>query len=343
MKAKRGALVWLTAVWILTLTVGAAAGVASAAEQIRLTLSTPDPTNSPITLTAKYFEQLVEQRSGGRVQIQVYPDGALFGGSPPAAIKQLGAGALDLLALTTSLYAPFDARFNMFTVPFFFRDMIEVAAFTTTDPATQLLRDLERMGIEGLAYWVRPMRKITTSSRPVRSPGDFKGLRFRVPQSPAYVTYFQALGASPAPIAFGELYTALQTRTVDGQENPLGVIWSARFYEVQKYVTMSDHQTDVWILAANKKKWESLPKDVQDILLQAGRDAGLWKLNFETAMEAEYLRRLRDRGMEVIVLSPEQRQAFEKVASSVESKYKELVGGAFYEEAVKALQALRNF
>lgn len=301
-------------------------------EKITLTLSTPDPESSSITVAANKFAEVVKEKSGGRLELKVFPNGTLYGGDPNAAVKQLGAGSLDLLTLSTSLYANFDPRFNAISIPYLFDDTQQLMDYLNAEPGKQLLEGLSKLDIKGLGLWTRSFRQMTNSKRPITSPDDLKGLKFRVPNSPLWVDFFRAAGAAPTPMAFNEVYNALQLGTIDGQENPVDVPMSAKFYEVQKYISLTNHMTDGWVVGMNLMKFNELPADLQQVLIDAAAEVQEWKYEYDTTQDQKALEFLQSKGMEVNELTPEQHQAFVDLAKSLYPQFKDLVkDDAFYQ------------
>ena len=216
-----------------------AASAASA--QTELTLSTPDPDTSEITIAANRFAELVAEKTGGEVTLNVFPNGTLYGGDPSGAVKQIAGGSLDMLLLSTSLYANFNPKFTAISIPYLFDDTEQLRAYLQGDLGNELLADLDGIGIKGLSLWPRPFRQITNSKLPIETPEDLAGLKLRVPNNPLWVEFFGKLGAVPTPMAFAEVYNALQLKVVDGQENPITVPVSAKFFEVQTYASLTNH------------------------------------------------------------------------------------------------------
>lgn len=294
-------------------------------QKITLNLSTPDPDSSSITAAAQQYAKIVGEKSKGAIEVKVYPNGSLYGGDPSAAIKQLGAGSIDMLALSTSLYANFEPRFTAISVPYLFDNTDQLLKYLNDEPGKTLLGSVDRLGIKGLGLWTRSFRQMTNSRKPITGPQDLKGLRFRVPNNPLWVEFFKAAGAAPTPMAFGEVYNALQLKTIDGQENPVDVPMSAKFYEVQKYLTISNHMADAWVLGINAKKFEGLPKDVQQVLTEAAAETQTWKVNYDNEQDGKSIDFLKSKRMEVNALTSEQQKAFADLAKTLYPKFAELV------------------
>ena len=187
------------------------------------TLSTPDPDNSEITLAAKKFAELVATKTGGEVEIKVFANGQLYGGDPSAAVRQLAGGSLDMLLLSSSLYANFNPKFTAISIPYLFDDNAQLRAYLAGPLGQELLADLNGIGLKGISMWQRPFRQMTNSKKAIQTPQDLAGMKFRVPNNPLWVEFFGKMGAAPTPLAFGEVYNALQMKVVDGQENPINI------------------------------------------------------------------------------------------------------------------------
>ena len=201
-------------------------------------------TRPEITVAANKFAELVAAKTNGEVTIKVFPNGTLYGGDPSGAVKQLAGGSLDMLVLATSLYANFNPKFSAISIPYLFDDEAQLRAYLAGEQGQELIADLDNIGIKGLSLWTRPFRQMTNSKLPIEKPEDLAGLKFRVPNNPLWVEFFKKLGAAPTPMAFAEVYNALQLKVVDGQENPISVPLAAKFFEVQSFVSITNHMAD---------------------------------------------------------------------------------------------------
>lgn len=295
-------------------------------ETVTFKLATPDPDSSSVTLAAKELAKTVEEKSNGSIKIEVHANGTLYGGDPSAAVKQLGAGSLDMLVLSTSLYANFEPKFNAISIPYLFDDKEQFVSFLNGDLGKQLLTSVEQdQKIKGLGYWTRDFRQITNSVRPIEKPEDLKGLKLRVPNNPLWVEFFKGAGTVTTPMDFGEVYNALQLGTIDGQENPLGVIKSAKLYEVQKYLTISNHMADGWLVGINQKKFKSLNDEQKQILKDATKEIQSWKSKKDAEGAKETIDFLKENGLEVNELTKEQQQKFVEVSQKAYPEFKKLV------------------
>jgi tripartite ATP-independent transporter DctP family solute receptor len=290
-------------------------------------------------LAAEHLSELVYEKTDGEVEIKVFADGVLFGGSPSNAVNQLSDGSLDMLTLSTSLYASFEPRFTAISVPYMFENLDQLISYLDGEPGQELAASLEKnLNIETVGYWTRPPRHLTNSKRPVDEAADFKGLKLRVPNSPLWVEFFKALGANPTPMDFNEVYNALQLNTIDGQENPLGVPVSAKFYEVQDYLTLTGHILDGWVVGFNQDKWDSLSNEHKNAIKLAVQETRQWKLDFDSSNREEYLQILEDNGMEIIELSDKNLQEIRDIAKSVYPEFETLVGEEFFQKTLEFVQ-----
>lgn len=306
-------------------TSGSTASTAAEEKAVKLNLSVPDPEGSYIHSAAVEFVNRVKEYSNGSVDITISANGSLYGADPAAGIKQLSAGGLDLVILSTSLYASFNPGFNVISVPYMFDDQQQLTDYLNSETGQGLMNSVEDMGITRVGSWTRSFRKVTNSKLPINTPDDLKGIVLRVPNNTLYVEYFTATGATCTPMAFGEVYNALQLKTLDGQENPVDVPYSNAFYEVQKYISGTNHMADAWLVGINSKKFESLSQTQQDAIKKAGDEVQQWNVDYMNEKDEEALQTLIDKGMEYNEISEENRAKFVEVSQSLYPKFKELV------------------
>ena len=298
-------------------------------------LSTPDPDDAEITLAAKKFAEIVAAKTAGQVEIKVFPNGQLYGGDPSAAVRQVAGGSLDMLLLSTSLYANFNPKFTAISIPYLFDDNAQLRSYLAGPLGQELLADLNGIGIKGLMMWQRPFRQMTNSRRAINQPQDLAGMKFRVPNNPLWMEFFSKLGAVPTPMAFGEVYNALQLKVVDGQENPINIPVTAKFYEVQKFATLSNHMADGWVLAINPGKFAALSDAEKAALQAASVEAEAWKAANDAADATKSVEFLRSKGMQINSLSPEQQKAFVGVSKELFPRFASLVKNpAFFDKTL---------
>jgi C4-dicarboxylate-binding protein DctP len=212
---------------------------------------------------ALLFKKLVEERLPGKVEVQVYANSQLF-----ADLKEMEALLLNdvqIIAPALSKFDKFTKKIQVFDLPFLFDDVQAVDRFEKSPQGRELLTSLASKGYTGLGYWHNGMKQIS-AGRPLVKPEDAKGLKFRIQQSNVLEAYFKAVGANPQKMAFSEVYQALQTGVVDGQENTWSNIYSMKFFEVQKYISESNHGIVDYMVVVNTKFWEGLPPDIRKVL-----------------------------------------------------------------------------
>jgi len=303
-----------------------------------LTLSTPDPDHSEITVAAHKFAELVAAKTSGELTIKVFPNGTLYGGDPSGAVRQLAGGSLDMLLLASSLYANFNPKFTAISIPYLFDDEAQLRTYLSGELGQELIADLDKIGVKGINLWSRPFRQMTNSRHAIEKPENLKGLRFRVPNNPLWVEFFKKLGATPSPMAFAEVYNALQLRVVDGQENPINIPVSAKFYEVQKYASITNHMADGWVLGINPEKFNALSAAHQTAMIDAAKEAEAWKVANDAATAETDIAELKKRGMAVNRLTSEQQQAFVAVSRSLYPVFAGLVKNqVFFDKTLAAV------
>ena len=247
---------------------------------------------------AERFNELLKQRTGSALDIKVYADSSL--GNAQASINGVRGGTIDIAVSGSNNFTGLASQLGVLDIPFLFKDSSHAYRVLDGKTGQELLDKLGEFGMKGLAFWDNGWRELTNSRGPVRTPADVKGLKVRTTGSPAHIEAFKLLGANPVPMPLAELYTALEMKTVDAQEHPLGVLWSAKLYEVQKHLSLTNHAYSALIVVMNKAKFDALPSAQQKALVDSAREAGQYqrKLNLEktnTIIEA-----VRKAGVQVV-------------------------------------------
>lgn len=215
-------------------------------------------------ISVEKFAKAVAAETNGNIKINVGHSASL--GSGPENVESLRMGTLEMALLWPSFLTSFDKRFQIEELPFAWSKRWQVYAAYRGDLGNNLKQMAEKFGIKMLAFYELGYRCATNNVRPIEKPEDFRGIKIRSAEAPLRLDLFRTLGANPIPMAFGELYTGLQLGTVDGQENPVPLIYSSKFYEVQKYLSITKHIWTTAVLSINKKLWDSLSKNHQEIL-----------------------------------------------------------------------------
>lgn len=251
----------------------AGAHVATAQQPIKIKFSHVVAEKTPKGQGALMFKRLVEQRLPGRVVVEVYPNSQLFGDAQE--MEALLLGDVQLLATSLSKFDKYTKKLQVFDLPFLFDDLNAVTRFEKSPAGRGLLTSLASKGYTGLGYWHNGMKQMS-ANKPLILPSDAKGLKFRIQQSNVLEAQFKALGGNPQKMAFSEVYQALQTGVVDAQENTWSNIYSQKFYEVQKYITETDHGVIDYMVVSNTKFWNDLPADVRPVLEKTMEEVTDW-------------------------------------------------------------------
>ncbi len=323
------AMMWLAVLCAIVFSSSAHAGTV-------FTISTPDPESAAVSLAAKRYAGEIASRTNGAITLAVHSNGELFAGDPGRAIRMAGSGSLDLLLLPASLYANQKARFVTLSFPYLFASTEQLMEYLQSEAGDTLKNDVEELNIHVIDFWPRPFRALTNSKHPIASPDDLRGMRLRVPNNRVWMEYFHSMGALPTPIQSSEIYPALAGNLVDGQENPASVPMDAGFYAVQKYITMSNHIADVWVLGINGNTWNALTMEQKKVMTEAAESERRANIQTETEELNQTLAFLESKGMEVRKLRDDERQRFVDAAEALYSRFTEMVGDR---EFVK--QALR--
>lgn len=314
----------------------ATAGLASDAfAETTLRMAVPDPIGSSVGRAATRFAELVAEKTGGEVTFQIFPDGVLFGGDQNAAVNQLGSGALDGLILASSVYASFEPRMNAIALPYLFADYDQLKAYLGGEPGDELLGSLDRFDIHGLGFFLRTFRNVTTKDRPITTLEDFKGMTHRTPNNPLFVALFQALGANPTPMAFSEVYTALQLGAIEGQENPVEVPYNNKFAEVQGHLNITQHLADSFLVALSNRAWESIPVEHRNAVQQAADEMIEEHDSEEIDAEQDIIAKLQEQGMQVNHFAEGELERVQEVARGIYPDFEAKIGKDFMQMSME--------
>jgi C4-dicarboxylate-binding protein DctP len=304
-------------------------------DQILIKFSHVVAPDTPKGKAAERFKALAEERTHGRVKVEVYPNSQLY--KDKEELEALQLGAVQMLAPATSKFGPLGIReFEVFDLPFIFASEAALRTVTDGEIGRTLLKKLEPKGIIGLGYWDNGFA-VMTSNKPLRRLEDFKGVKFRIQSAKVLEANYRRLGALPQIMAFSEVYQALQTGVVDGGENTPSNIYTQKFYEVQKYLTLSYHTYIGYILIVNKKFWEGLPADIRAELASAAEDATIYCNQIAQQENTDALAKIKSAGtVEFITLSDEDRAEWRKGMISVHEEMAPRVGKELIQEIYKA-------
>ncbi len=245
---------------------------------------------------AQKFAEIVKTKTGGALTVKLYPAGQL--GKDLELAENLTLGSVDLVLSGLGSVSPYIPEYEVLEAPFAFADyehLDRVLNGPIGQEAAEALAD--KKGIRILAWWPRGPRYLTTTDKPVRKPADLEGMKLRVPKLPTYMKAWEILGARPTPITYKEMYMALKQGTVEGQENPLEVIYTDHLYEVQKYVSKTKHLISSYMLMTTDKLLDRLPPEHAAVLRDAAREAGRYELELVKTYEEDYIKKLQTEGM----------------------------------------------
>ncbi|RXT07085.1 DctP family TRAP transporter solute-binding subunit [Ammoniphilus sp. CFH 90114] len=293
------------------------------------------PENHSSHLALEKFKETVETKTEGRVKVTLYPNGSLFG-SDREAIEAVQLGNVEMTLPALAPISGFNKKFMVFDLPFLFKS--EEAARNALDGelGTTLLKDLEGNGFKGLVFAENGFRHMSNNVKPIQTPEDLKGIKFRTLESPVHTATFNAFGANASPFAFGELYTALQQKVYDAMECPISLYYTNKFYEVQKYLTLSGHVYMSTILLSNLDFYNSLPADVQKVIEEASVEFRDYQRQLCEEQNDKFLADLKASGMEVNELTSEQKDAFVAASKPVYDEFAAEIGQDLIDLALKS-------
>ena len=259
---------------------------------------------------ARRFAELVEERSGGNVTVDVFPNDQLAGGNATMGIEMIAQGSVDLAAYATCTLAVIDSQLPVATIPWSFDGYQQAREVIDSTGGQYYAERLAAKGITYIASFHNGFRQLTNSKTAVDEPSDLKNLKIRVPGSEVYMGFFRALGADPTSMSWSEVFTAIQQGTIDGQENGVSVTSTAKMDEIQKYLTMWNYSYENDLFIANTKIWDALEENTRQLLTECAREACNWGRDALEAEEAEILAKFESEGMEITYLTDEQKAAF---------------------------------
>lgn len=274
---------------------------------------------SPLVIGQRKFAEIVKEKSGGKIDVKVFPAGML--GGDMQSVTSLQGGLLQMSVMNAGLMASLAPDFALLDIPFLFENTKEADAVMDGEVGKIFAKELDDKNLVVLAYWELGFRNLTNSRHPVEKVEDISGLKIRVVQSPIYLEMFQALGANAVPMPFPEVYTALETGTVDGQENPAPSILTAKLNEVQKYMTLTRHTYNPMVLLFSKPLWEKLDPEEKELLQQAAAEAAAFQRQTSRDADAKAVEELAASGMTVTKLTPEEIVNFREKTKPVAEKF----------------------
>jgi TRAP-type transport system periplasmic protein len=316
---------------------------AAAAQDVKertFKLGLQNPKGHPAVTGAERFAEIVAAKSGGKLKVNLFPGGTL--GSDAQTVSAVQAGTVEITVLNSGILASQVKEFAIYDFPFLFANAKEADAVVDGPFGKNLHAKLADKGIVGLAYWELGFRNLTNSRRPINKVEDIAGLKLRVIPNPINIDWVKALDANPTPLAFPELFAALDQKAVDGQENPVSVILANRFAEVQKYLTLTNHQYNPQSVIFSKKVWDTLSATEKQILQDATVEAGKYQRQVSREQATSMLEELKKAGMQVTELPPAEQAKLREKMKPVIDKYAGSVGEGTVKDVMAELAKLRK-
>ncbi|MVT51926.1 DctP family TRAP transporter solute-binding subunit [Bradyrhizobium yuanmingense] len=298
-------------------------------------------TDTPKGKGAEKFKELAEKYTGGKVKVEVYPNSTLY--KDKEELEALQLGSVQMLAPSNSKFGPLGIReFEVFDLPYILPDIKTLRKVTEGPLGTKLLKLLDAKGITGLAYWDNGFKQMSANKKLI-TPADYQGVKFRIQSSRVIQAQFKSLGSLPQVMAFSEVYQALQTGVVDGQENTWSNIYTQKMHEVQKYITETNHGYIGYVVIVNKKFWDDLPADIRDPLSKAMKEATDFSNAQSQKENDDALAEIKKSGKsEIIKLTADQDEAMRKAMEPVYKEAAGRIGQGLIDEFLKEAKSPTN-
>ena len=293
---------------------------------------------------AEIWENLVRERTDGRINMKLYPGTSLVQGDQTREFNAIRQGVIDMAVGSTINWSPQLKQLNLFSLPFLMPDYAAIDALIHGKVGEELFKVVEKAGVVPLAWGENGFRQLSNSKHEIKMPEDLKGLKLRVVGSPLYIDTFTALGANPTQMSWADAQPALASGAVDGQENPLSIYTGAKLYNVaQNYLTLWNYVADPLIFVVNKEVWQSWSDEDRKIVREAAIEAGKQEIVLArkgvTPEDDALLKEIADHGVTITNLTPEQHDAFVKVTQPVFDKWKKTIGVDLVEQSQKDIAA----
>ncbi|MBR0973017.1 MULTISPECIES: TRAP transporter substrate-binding protein [Bradyrhizobium] len=297
--------------------------------------------DTPKGKASQKFKELAEKYTGGKVKVEVYPNSTLY--KDKEELEALQLGSVQMLAPSNSKFGPLGIReFEVFDLPYILPDLKTLRKVTEGPLGLRLLKLLDSKGITGLAYWDNGFKQMSANKKLI-APADYQGVKFRIQSSRVLQAQFKALASLPQVMAFSEVYQALQTGVVDGQENTWSNIYTQKMHEVQKYITETNHGYIGYVVIVNKKFWDDLPADIREQLTKAMKEATDFNNTQSQKENDDALAEIKKSGKsEIIKLTPAQDEAMRKAMEPVYKDAASRVGQPLIDEFLKESKSTTN-
>lgn len=308
------------------------AGTVGAKDTIPMSVAYSGAPGAEEDLAAKQLEAWLKERTKGQIEVKLFGSEQL--GKEVDVVSGLQLGSVDMAIMGTTVHEQAAAKYNIWSAYYIFGSKDEVE-YVLNGPIGQKVNAemIKNKGIRMIGYGLRGPRNLT-SNRPIKDPKEVKGLKIRIPLQPIYVESWKELGAQPTAIAYGELYLALKQGVVDSQENPLSYIYTPAFYEVQKYVNVTEHQRSFFSYVVSEKFFQRLTPDLQKVIIQAGKDITVFHNDLQNKMEGQWKQKLVDKGM---IFVESDQAAFKKRLMDIPNKFTAQWAPGLYQEIQKEI------
>lgn len=333
---------WLASSLVCSVLLGAAAAHGADIKERTLRFAYVQPKESHMGFGVEKFASLVAQKSGGKITVRGFGNGTL--GGDHQTLSALKGGTLDMTTMPPGVMAGLDKLFSAFSIHFLFNDFKEADSVLDGQVGRKFM-DRVPQGLVGLAYWDHGFRNLSNGKRPVAKLEDMQGLKLRAPQESLFIDSFKALGANTVPMSFTELYGAMETRAVDGQDNPIVAFHANKFHEVQKFLSSTRHVYQPLIVLVSKKTWDGLSEDERKLLQEAAQETAIEQRKVSREMEAKALDAVKNAGTVYTEITSEERARMREAVRPVSEAYlKEMAAASdtLPAELVKAVDALRG-
>lgn len=301
--------------------------------------STTNPKGHPIPAGGEKFGELLAQKSGGKMTVKQFPGGVL--GGDVQVLSAVQGGTIELTSMNAGILQGQIKEFAIVDLPFLFNNGKEADTVLDGPMGQKLAAMMPAKGLVNLAFFDLGFRQLTNSKKPVKSVDDINGLKLRVVQSPTYIDTWTALGANAVPMPITEVYTGMEQKMIDGQENPFSVIEINKFFEVQKYLTVTNHMYNPQAFFMSKKSWDKLNADEQKVVMEAAKEAAVWQRQFSRDSQAKALTNLR-KTMEVTELPAGEVAKLRAKVKPVIDKYATTIGPEFVKEFMAEIEKVRK-
>ncbi|ADC52295.1 TRAP dicarboxylate transporter, DctP subunit (plasmid) [Alkalihalophilus pseudofirmus OF4] len=303
------------------------------AADVVLRLAHGTATNSLYHAGSEKFKELIEEKTDGKVTVEIHSDGQL--GHDREIVDGMGIGTIEMGMVGVEPVTTLAPKLQVVNLPYVFTDRDTAYSVLDGEIGSEMVEHLpEKSGIRILGYFDNGFRHVSNSQGEINDVSDLRGLAIRTPESPVSLAIFRAFGANPTPMSFGELYTGLQQGTVDGQENPVSLFYTSGFYEIQDHLALTRHMYSPMLLAISEQKWASLSPEIQDAIVEASKEARDYERNLSQEQEEEYIEKVKEEG---VTITEPNLDPFIEETKEVYKNFENEFGDDFYKRVIEAV------